>query len=114
MEQIRRSLYCIGQLIWIQIWIQIDERCAGNSFLFNVFRRFGRAASSIQVPPPRYLNEEIRNVGCPAFLIFLVLKNTKIHAGGDFLLDERKGSVLWLVKRYTKHAAGHATGRKKW
>lgn len=32
----------------------------------------------------------------------------------DFLLDEREGSVLWLVKRYTKHAAGQATGRKKW
>ena len=52
MEQIRRSLYRIGQLIWIQIWIQIDERCAGSSFLFNGFRRFGRVDSSIQVPPP--------------------------------------------------------------
>ena len=34
--------------------------------------------------PPRYLNEEIRNVGCPAFLIFLVLENTKTHAGRIF------------------------------
>ena len=110
MEQIRRSLYCIGQLIWIQIWIQIDERCAGNSFLFNVFRRFGRAASSIQVPPPRYLNEEIRNAGCPAFLIFFGFGKYENTYREDFLLDEREGSVLWLVKRYTKHAAG----RKKW
>lgn len=80
MEQIRRSLYRIGQLIWIQI----DERCAGSSFLFNGFRRFGRVDSSIQVPPPRYLNEEIRNVGCPAFLIFLLLENTKTHAARIF------------------------------
>ena len=110
MDQIRRSLYCIGQLIWIQIWIQIDERCAGNSFLFNVFRRFGRAASSIQVPPPRYLDEEIRNVGCPAFLIFFGFGKYESTRRKDFLLDEREGSVLWLVKRYTKHAAG----QEKW
>ncbi len=30
--------------------------------------------------PPRHLNEEIRNVGCPAFLISLLLENTKTHA----------------------------------
>lgn len=30
--------------------------------------------------PPRYLYEEIRNVGCPAFLISLLLENTKTHA----------------------------------
>ena len=90
MEQIRRSLYRIGQLIWIQI----DERCAGNSFLFNVFRRFGRAASSIQVPPPRYLHEEIRNVGCPAFLIFLLLEKYENTRREDFLLDENNTSVL--------------------
>lgn len=30
--------------------------------------------------PPRYLNEEIRNVGCPAFLISLLWENTKTHA----------------------------------
>ena len=64
--------------------------------------------------PPRYLNEEIRNVGCPAFLIFFVFGKYENTCREDFLLDEREGSVLWLVKRYTKHAAGQATGRKKW
>ena len=64
--------------------------------------------------PPRYLNEEIRNVGCPAFLIFFGFGKYESTRRKDFLLDEREGSVLWLVKRYTKHAAGHATGRKKW
>ena len=34
--------------------------------------------------PPRYLNEEIRNVGCPAFLISLLLENTKTHAARIF------------------------------
>lgn len=34
--------------------------------------------------PPRYLNEEIRNVGCPAFLFFVCLENTKTHAGRIF------------------------------
>ncbi len=34
--------------------------------------------------PPRYLHEEIRNVGCPAFLISLLLENTKTHAGRIF------------------------------
>lgn len=34
--------------------------------------------------PPRYLNEEIRNVGCPAFLIFLALENTKVQDGRIF------------------------------
>lgn len=106
MEQIRRSLYRIGQLIWIQIWIQIDERCAGSSFLFNGFRRFGRVDSSIQVPPPRYLNEEIQKCwlsGISDFFAFGKYENTRRE---DFLLDENNTSVLWLVKRYTKHAAG--------
>lgn len=34
--------------------------------------------------PPRYLHEEIRNVGCLAFLIFLLLENTKTHAARIF------------------------------
>ena len=32
--------------------------------------------------PPRYLNEEIRNVGCPAFLFFCVWKIWKHMPGG--------------------------------
>lgn len=60
--------------------------------------------------PPRYLNEEIRNVGCPAFLIFFGFGKYESTRRKDFLLDEREGSVLWLVKRYTKHAAG----QEKW
>ena len=60
--------------------------------------------------PPRYLNEEIRNVGCPAFLIFFDFGKYENTSREDFLLDEREGSVLWLVKRYTKHAAG----QEKW
>lgn len=35
-------------------------------------------------PPPRYLHEEIRNVGCTAFLISLLLENTKTHAARIF------------------------------
>ncbi len=56
--------------------------------------------------PPRYLNEEIRNVGCPAFLFFFVFGKYENTCREDFLLDESNTSVLWLVKRYTKHAAG--------
>ena len=96
MEQIRRSLYRIGQLIWIQIWIQIDERCAGSSFLFNGFRRFGRVDSSIQVPP-RYLNEEIRNVGCPAFLFFCVWKIWK-HMPGGFSVRRKQYFCVMVGK----------------
>lgn len=56
--------------------------------------------------PPRYLNEEIRNAGCPAFLIFLAFGKYENTCREDFLLDEYNASVLWLVKRYTNHAAG--------
>lgn len=56
--------------------------------------------------PARYLHEEIRNVGCPAFLISLLLEKYENTRREDFLLDENNTSVLWLVKRYTKHAAG--------
>lgn len=56
--------------------------------------------------PPRYLHEEIRNVGCPAFLISLLLEKYENTRREDFLLDENNTSVLWLVKRYTKHVAG--------
>ena len=34
--------------------------------------------------PPRYLHEDIRNVGCTAFLISLLLENTKTHAARIF------------------------------
>ena len=105
MEQIRRSLYCIGQLIWIQIWIQIDERCAGSSFLFNGFRRFGRVDSSIQVPPSLLIcrDQKCWLSGISDLFAFGKYENTRRE---DFLLDENNASVLWLVKRYTKHAAG--------
>lgn len=44
--------------------------------------------------PPRYLHEEIRNVGCPAFLIFLLLEKYENTRREDFLLDENNTSVL--------------------
>ena len=62
--------------------------------------------------PPRYLNDQKCWLsGISDFFGFGKYENT---CREDFLLDEREGSVLWLVKRYTKHAAGQATGRKKW
>lgn len=57
-------------------------------------------------PPPRYLNEEIQKCwlsGISDFFAFGKYENTRRE---DFLLDESNTSVLWLVKRYTKHAAG--------
>ena len=45
-------------------------------------------------PPPRYLHEEIRNVGCPAFLIFFAFGKYENARREDFLLDENNTSVL--------------------
>lgn len=79
-------------------------------FFSTFFGVLGGPLLQFKSPPPRYLNEEIRNVGCPAFLIFFGFGKYESTRRKDFLLDEREGSVLWLVKRYTKHAAG----QEKW
>ena len=44
--------------------------------------------------PPRYLHEEIRNVGCPAFLFFFAFGKYENARREDFLLDENNTSVL--------------------
>lgn len=44
--------------------------------------------------PPRYLHEEIRNVGCPAFLFFFAFGKYENTRREDFLLDENNTSVL--------------------
>ena len=49
-------------------------------FFSTFFGVLGGPLLQFKSPPPRYLNEEIRNVGCPAFLISLLLENTKTHA----------------------------------
>lgn len=47
--------------------------------------------------PPRYLNEEIRNVGCPAFLFFCVWKIWK-HMPGGFSVRRKQYFCVMVGK----------------
>ena len=47
--------------------------------------------------PPRYLNEEIRNVGCPAFLFFCVWEIRK-HMPGGFSVRRKQYFCVMVGK----------------
>lgn len=48
--------------------------------------------------PPRYLNEEIRNVGCPAFLFFLCVWKIRKHMPGGFSVRRKQYFCVMVGK----------------